>query len=111
MYNMTSAREVCGLLVSTICLLLLSASALYAEGRPVTRKVKPEYPALALKMKVEGVVTVRASVASNGSVENATVVSGPILLKSAAAECVRQWQFERSSAKSVETVEVTFKLE
>lgn len=111
MCKTTSARKIRGLLVSAICLLLLSTSALYAEGRPVTRKVKPEYPPLALKMKVEGTVTLRVSVASNGSVENATVVSGPILLKAAAAECVRQWQFERSSSESSETVAVSFKLE
>ncbi|MFZ0964490.1 MAG: energy transducer TonB [Terriglobia bacterium] len=111
MYKMSSAGKIRGLLVSTICLLLLSTAALAAEGgRRVRKQVQPDYPPLALKMKVSGVVTVRATVASNGNVENATVVSGHILLKNAAADCVKQWQFEPASSDSVEIVTVSFKL-
>jgi len=91
-------------------LLLLSATLLHAEARKVRKYVTPEYPAMALKMKVAGVVTVKATVSSDGSVENVTVVSGHILLKAAAVDCVKQWQFEPGSAGSVELVAVTFKL-
>jgi len=91
-------------------LLLISASALFADARKVKKYVTPDYPAMALKMRVSGVVTVKATVSADGSVENVTVVSGHILLKAAATDCVKQWQFEPSSAGSVEVVAVTFKL-
>jgi TonB family protein len=91
-------------------LLLLSASVLHAEARKVRKYVTPEYPAMALKMKVSGVVTLKATVSSDGRVDSVTVISGHILLKAAASDCVKQWQFEPSSADSVELVAVTFRL-
>jgi len=94
-----------------VSFLLLSATVLYADGRKVRKYVTPEYPIIALKMKVEGVVTLKAAVARDGSVENVEVVSGHTLLRNAAMDCVRQWEFEPSAARTDEVVAVTFKLQ
>jgi TonB family protein len=81
-----------------------------AEARKVTKMSQPRYPATAFRMKVEGVVKLGIVVNADGSVEDVTVVSGHTLLKSAAAECVKQWKFEPATTKTNLNVEVTFRL-
>jgi TonB family protein len=57
--------------------------------------VRPQYPASMLSAGVEGTVVLRARIGSDGNVEEATVVSTPHPdLGSAAADAVRQWEFD-----------------
>lgn len=90
------------------CFLFVS-SLMGADNRKVKKMQQPPYPPLALKMRVAGTVRLEATVDASGGVEDVRVVSGHPLLKSAAAECVKQWSFE-SGSKSVEVVELIFRL-
>jgi TonB family protein len=72
--------------------------------------VPPGYPELALKMRVEGTVKLEADVNEDGKVVDVRAVSGHFLLRPAAIECLRKWQFEPASGKTTEAVEVIFKL-
>jgi TonB family protein len=66
------------------------------------------YPAQALRDRVEGSVTLKVSIAADGTVARAVPISGPEPLRRAAADNVRQWQFE---AKARETqIDVGFSL-
>jgi protein TonB len=56
-------------------------------------KVEPVYPAKAQSMRLEGPVTLLASIAEDGSVRHIKVVSGPEMLATAAIEAVRQWRY------------------
>lgn len=89
---------------------LLTTPLLGAQTRRVTKMTQPQYPALALRMRVEGVVKLETVVNGDGRVEDVKVLSGHTLLKSTALECVKQWQYEPTGEKSVVPVEVTFKL-
>jgi len=89
---------------------LLATPLFGAETRRVTKTSQPQYPALALRMRVEGVVKLETVVNGDGRVEDVKVVSGHTLLKSTAVECVKQWQYEPTGEKSVVPVEVTFRL-
>jgi TonB family protein len=53
----------------------------------------PEYPAEAIAAGVEGEVTVRAVVGPHGNVVDASVVSGPPLLREAALDAVGRWRY------------------
>ena len=53
----------------------------------------PEYPAEAIAAGVEGEVTVRALVGPRGNVIDASVVSGPPLLREAALDAVGRWRY------------------
>ena len=53
----------------------------------------PEYPAEAIAAGVEGEVTVRAVVGTRGNVIDASVVSGPPLLREAALDAVGRWRY------------------
>jgi TonB family protein len=57
------------------------------------KQAEPIYPASALAAGVEGTVRLRATVASDGTVRTATLVSGSRLLAPAAIEAVKQWRY------------------
>jgi TonB family protein len=66
------------------------------------------YPAQALRDRVEGSVILKVTIAADGTVAQSVPISGPEPLRQAAADNVRQWQFE---AKALETqIDVGFSL-
>jgi TonB family protein len=58
------------------------------------KKVQPTYPAVAKAAKAEGPVQVQITVSEEGRVTDATVISGHPLLRDAALEAARQWEFK-----------------
>ena len=86
-------------------IMIPQAGAKPAGGRPVTvggkvmesrvvQRVPPVYPANARIARVQGPVQLAVSIAPDGRVQNAQVVSGPELLTQAAVEAVSQWVFQ-----------------
>ncbi len=77
--------------------------------------VPPVYPQLAAANHVEGEVKIQAEINASGRVTSTKVVSGPILLRSAAANAVRQWKYSPAmlDGKAISTqyvVTVRFRL-
>jgi TonB family protein len=58
------------------------------------KKVLPVYPAAALEAKISGTVVLKTVIAKDGSVTEATYVSGPQELADSAAEAVREWKYQ-----------------
>jgi len=58
------------------------------------KKVQPEYPSNALRMRIEGVVKLMATVGKTGSVTEVKVVSGDQLLTRSAVDAVKQWKYK-----------------
>jgi protein TonB len=54
---------------------------------------RPIYPQVALAAKVEGTVTIEATISTDGSVINMRVTRSQPLLDQAALDAVRQWRF------------------
>jgi len=100
--------SVLAILVAGFC--LLASTAHGADNRKVKKTVKPVYPEIALKMRVEGTVKLEAVVDRDGAVTNVIVVSGHALLKPAAVECVKQWQYEPATDTTLVPIAVNFKL-
>ena len=96
------------LLLVTSC--LLATTLLCAEARKVVKKGPPQYPPLALKMKVAGTVVLEVEVEADGNVGEVKVVSGHALLRPAAVDCVKKWKYEAGSGKTLEVVGIDFKL-
>ena len=71
----------------------------------VTKSVAPDYPLLALQMKVQGAVILQALISREGSIQELQVLSGPSILAAAAREAVRQWRFKPffQNGEAVET--------
>jgi protein TonB len=80
------------------------------------RHVAPIYPTLALAARVEGVVTLDAVIAIDGTVQEVRVLtSSSPLLDDAAREAVRQWRFSPTTLNGITvpvilTVRVEFRL-
>ena len=67
------------------------------SGIPVPKKIKdvePVYPPIAQSARVQGFVMLDITIASDGSVTDATVLRSIPLLDAAAIAAVRQWRFE-----------------
>jgi TonB family protein len=63
------------------------------QAPKVVRSTAPVYPTIARQQGLEGVVVLDASIDEIGNVTDARVVSGPIMLRQAALEAVRQWKY------------------
>lgn len=63
-------------------------------ARELVHRMEPEYPPEARAQHWEGPVILDVEIAADGSVKNATVVSGNPQLASAAVQAVKQWQYQ-----------------
>jgi TonB family protein len=64
-----------------------------AEGS-LLHRVEPDYPEEARQQRIQGAVVLNVRIAQDGSVESATLLSGPPLLGPAARDAVKQWRFK-----------------
>lgn len=82
-----------------------------------TREIKPVYPEIARKARIEGVVILEITVSKQGKVRDVKVLRGLAMgLTEAAVEAVKQWEYEPSTlnGRPVEvlvTVTVRFNLQ
>jgi len=62
------------------------------QGR-VLRRVQPPYPVIARQARIQGSVQVQIDISEDGAVTNVTLLSGHPLLRDAALQAAKQWQF------------------
>jgi protein TonB len=79
-------------------------------------QVKPVYPPLAIKTRVQGVVVLEAVISKEGTISSLRVVSGHQLLTQAAIDAVKQWRYRPTLLNNepvdvITTVTVTFTLQ
>jgi TonB family protein len=65
-----------------------------AAEEGLLRRVEPEYPEAARQQKIQGAVVLDVRVRRDGTVQQATLVSGDSLLANAAIAAVNRWQFK-----------------
>ena len=76
---------------------------------PLIHRSPVAYPPEAWAKRIEGVVVVEAQLAGDGTVADASVVSGPMELRSAALESVLKWHFRKEAGTRVQ-VSVEFRM-
>jgi periplasmic protein TonB len=86
------------------------------ERADLLHQVRPVYPPLAKQAHVQGIVILEATIAKDGSVRDARIVSGHPLLTNAAKEAVEQWTYKPfilngEPIEVITTVTVTFTLQ
>jgi protein TonB len=87
---------------------IVSSPKLVSSTRPI-------YPATAKQSSIQGTVTVSANVDETGKVSSARALNGPLLLREAAVEAVKQWKYspgltDGKPTPSQVTVGVEFRL-
>lgn len=85
------------------------------QAAKLIRQVQPIYPALARQTRVQGVVTLEAIIATDGTIQQLRVLNGHPLLAPSAVLAVQQWMYSPTvlNGKAVEvttTIEVRFTL-
>ena len=73
------------------------------------KRVQPDYPMLAQKHKIEGIVIMDLKVSSDGRVTDAQFLNGHNVFKSVSLEAARQWEFKKGKGESG-IIRFTFKL-
>jgi TonB family protein len=79
-------------------------------GGAVMHRGSVIYPEAARAKRVQGVVTVEATLDSTGNVVETRVLNGPIELRRAAQQSVLTWHFAMDSSMNTRQVKVTFEL-
>ena len=57
-------------------------------------KTEPIYPMIAKRARVQGTVTLRAIISTQGTIESLQVIDGHAMLVSAAVDAVKQWRYK-----------------
>jgi len=57
------------------------------------RKITPNYPPLARQARIQGAVTMEATISADGFIENLRVTGGHPMLIPAAVDAVKQWRY------------------
>jgi TonB family protein len=90
-------------------------AASQAQSSDISRrakvKVQPEFPDLARKMGISGVVKIGVTVTPNGTVKEAHVIGGHPVLAQAAVDAAKKWRFEPAPAESTGVIEFKFQAE
>ena len=71
----------------------VSVSSGVATGMLI-HKTQPIYPSIAKSARIEGTVVLQAKISRSGSVTDLQVVSGPPMLRQAAIDAVKTWQYK-----------------
>jgi len=71
----------------------IMVSAGVASGM-LTRRTQPIYPSIARSARVQGTVTLQATITASGKVANIKVLSGPPMLRQSAVDAVKTWQYK-----------------
>ena len=87
---------------------IASAQSAPGSDRKIASRVAPNYPELAKKMHIHGVVKVEAIVRPNGTVKSTRVLGGNPVLVDAALDAVNKWKFEAGQNETTEVVQLTF---
>jgi TonB family protein len=76
--------------------------------RKITTRIQPDYPELARRMHLQGIVKVEAVVRPNGSVKSTRALGGNPVLVDAALNAVGKWKFEPAQSETTEVLQLTF---
>ena len=60
----------------------------------VLQRVLPNYPAQALRSKLQGSVLLQAWIRKDGTIRDLKVINGPLVLCQAAYSAVKQWRYK-----------------
>lgn len=86
-----------------------NSSKLQTEGsRQLKHSESPEYPEIAQRMNLKGVVQVEALVQPDGTVKEVRVLGGHPLLADALTKAVMKWRYAPSGKETMEIVKYSF---
>jgi len=90
-------------------LLSLAATTLFSQqGRKVISNPEPEYPELARKMNLTGVVKVTVLIGADGLIKDVQVQGGHPVLVETVQKALKKWKYAPGSSETKAQVEFKF---
>jgi protein TonB len=100
---MTKVRQI------SLCVILLAGGANAADQeRKIVRREEPEYPAIAVRMKLHGAVKLKIWINPDGTVRRLEYIGGHPLLAESALKSVKVWKYQPAAQESTTVVELKF---
>ena len=90
---------------------VLLAGSLCAADQPeraLALQEAPEYPPMAVKMNLHGMVKLKIWIAPDGTVRRLEYIGGHPLLAEAALKAVKAWKYQPAPKETAQVVEVKF---
>ena len=78
------------------------------SSRSIAFRVLPQYPSIAVTMKLKGTVQLQAIVRPDGTVKQVRVVGGHPVLAQVAVAAVMKWRYQPGLKETTETLRVSF---
>jgi TonB family protein len=91
-----------------VLFLSMSLPAHAGGDRAIKSRVSPNYPEIARRMKISGVVKMEATVDAEGKVTAVKTLEGNRMLSQAAEDAVHKWRFAAGEGVETVPVEVNF---
>jgi protein TonB len=89
---------------------LLTTSGDSSLEKHALKRVHPQYPPLAKKLAIQGVVSLDISVGMNGKVSKAEFIKGHNIFRAVSLDAVKRWEFE-SGRELRGTIRMIFELD
>ncbi|HEY6250812.1 MAG TPA: energy transducer TonB [Candidatus Angelobacter sp.] len=77
-------------------------------GRKIKKRVPPQYPELALRLRIQGAARVEFTVTPEGAVKDVHELGGHPLLVDALVQAVKQWKYEPAAKETLVEVKAMF---
>jgi len=87
---------------------LVAVTAATQEGRRTVSNPQPEFPEIAKKMNLSGVVRIEVIIGSDGEIKNAKVVGGHPVLADASLKALKKWKYAAGASETKELLEFKF---
>lgn len=99
----------CGRNMALICAMVLIVAISFAQqGRKPISNPAPEYPDVAKKMNLTGVVKVEVLIGADGEIKATNVVGGHPILVDAVEKALKKWKYAPSSSETRALLEFKF---
>lgn len=89
-------------------MVLVALTAAGQQGRRTISNPQPEYPDVARKMNLSGVVRIEVVIGSDGEIKNAKVVGGHPVLADASMKALKKWKYAVGPSETKELLEFKF---
>src|SRR5271157_3981071 len=95
--------------VALICLIALTVAISFAQqARKPISSPAPEYPDIAKKMKLTGVVKIEVLIGADGEIKASNVVGGHPILADAAEKALKKWKYAPGNSETKALLEFKF---
>lgn len=99
----------CGRVTALICAIALTVAISFAQqGRKAVSNPTPEYPDVAKKMNLTGVVKIEVTIGADGEIKSTNVIGGHPILVDSVQRTLKRWKYAPSSSETKALLEFKF---